>query len=239
MTLNPLLSPAWASAARHGLEALLNPFFVGFIVLMVILVRVLCREKSRLLRGIVVCLIIGTFGLSTAWLPCGAIHFLENKYTPVTRVDQNVHWVVVFGGGVYEASAPPVSEVLSGTSIKRLLEGVRLYRQLPDAKLILSGGGSRVINESVGTRMGELAAWFDIPAADRVLETDSVNTADEAVAIKQWVHDAPFYLVTSAIHMPRAMALCRRQGLNPIAAPCEYTHFWKNGRDDRAYIPNI
>ena len=29
--------------------------------------------------------------------------------------------------------------------------------------------------------MGELAAWFDIPAADRVLETDSVNTADEAI----------------------------------------------------------
>ncbi len=50
----------------------------------------------------------------------------------------------------------------------------------------------------------------------------------------------PFYLVTSAMHMPRAKALFEKQGLHPIAAPAYYATvkgrsypFWQH------CLPNI
>ncbi len=69
--------------------------------------------------------------------------------------------------------------------------------------------------------MATMATWFSIPREHIILEANSINTVDEAAAIKQWVHQDPFYLVTSPIHMPRSMGLCRKQGLNPVAAPTE------------------
>ena len=236
-----IVSPPWVAVVRHCLETLLSPFFIGFVLFLVILLWVFLWGNSWFLRVIALILIMGSLLVSTGWLPRWMIETLENKHTQVMQADPSVHWVVVFGGGVYENTLLPASEALSGTSIKRLLEGIRVYRQLPDATLILSGGGAHGVRASVGARMGDLAAVFALPELEKhvVLETESINTADEAVAIKQWVHDAPFYLVTSARHMPRAMALCRRQGLNPIPAPCDYTYAWKNGREERLYLPNI
>jgi len=98
-----------------------------------------------------------------------------------------------------------------------------VYRQLPEAKMILSGGSRRGLQYADSVRFNELADLFHVPASDRVLERDSLNTADEARLTKAWLKNEPFYLVTSAIHMPRSMALFEHQGLHPIAAPCDYT----------------
>ncbi|WP_332460238.1 YdcF family protein [Legionella clemsonensis] len=87
-------------------------------------------------------------------------------------------------------------------------------------------------------RLAELASWFSIPKSKIVLETTSINTADQAKAIKQFVKNEPFYLVTSAIHMRRSMALCLAQGLHPVAAPTDYTFFWNDERIGKIYLPN-
>ena len=61
---------------------------------------------------------------------------------------------------------------------------------------------------------------------DIILEIESRDTKDEARLIKPLVEDAPFVLVTSASHMPRAMALFRKAGMSPIAVPTD--HLIKN-----------
>ena len=43
-----------------------------------------------------------------------------------------------------------------------------------------------------------------------------------ALVLPPLVGSAPFLLVTSAAHMRRAMGLCRKLGLNPIAAPADF-----------------
>ena len=83
-----------------------------------------------------------------------------------------------------------------------------------------------------------LASWQAIPADKVELEINSSNTAEQAVAIKKMLNNEPFYLVTSAIHMPRAMTLCEQQGLHPIAAPTDYVVYWKDAPWKTLYFPN-
>jgi len=215
-----------ASQLRYITEFLLNPLFIGFVVA-VILIACLFRQaadtKSIAFGFTILCL--GVVVLSTSFLPRWMSLKLENQYARVTQADPKVHWVVVLGGGVSGIKAMPASDALSSASLRRFLEGLRVYRKLPEAKLILSGGSRRGMQYADSVRFDELAEMFDVPAADRVLEGDSINTADEARLMKPWLKSEPFYLVTSATHMPRSMALFEHQGLHPIAAPCDYTGF--------------
>lgn len=131
----------------------------------------------------------------------------------------------------------PPQSLLYAASVKRVLEGLRLWRQTPGANLLLSGGGYGQ-ETAEAFRMRKLALLYPIDSSRLQIETGSLNTADQAKAIKTWVGDKPFYLVTSAIHMPRAMALCQAQGLHPIAAPTDFTLYWGDERWQKTFIPN-
>jgi uncharacterized SAM-binding protein YcdF (DUF218 family) len=71
--------------------------------------------------------------------------------------------------------------------------------------------------------MARVATILKIDRNDIILETSSQDTKDEALKIKKVVGSDRFVMVTSASHMPRAMALFQKQGMNPIPAP---TDFW-------------
>jgi uncharacterized SAM-binding protein YcdF (DUF218 family) len=57
---------------------------------------------------------------------------------------------------------------------------------------------------------------------DMVRENRSMDTADQAKMIAHTVGRDRLILVTSAIHMPRAIALFRKFGLDPVPAPTNY-----------------
>jgi uncharacterized SAM-binding protein YcdF (DUF218 family) len=54
------------------------------------------------------------------------------------------------------------------------------------------------------------------------IENQSSNTFESAVHLKDRIKDSEFILVTSAGHMPRALAAFRQMGMNPIPAPTDY-----------------
>jgi uncharacterized SAM-binding protein YcdF (DUF218 family) len=55
-----------------------------------------------------------------------------------------------------------------------------------------------------------------------LLVTGPKDTEEEAAAIARIVGKEPFLLVTSAVHMPRAVGLFKRHGANPIPSPADY-----------------
>lgn len=72
---------------------------------------------------------------------------------------------------------------------------------------------------------------------DAVIENKSLDTADQARLISRIVGRDRFMLVTSAIHMPRSMALFRKSGLNPIPAPTNYIVVKQSRVHPRAFFP--
>lgn len=205
-------------------ETLTNPFVLCLFIFALSLLGLLVYGDSIKVRAGFLLVFVGLIVISTEWLPMAMMNYFERQYPMVTAVDPNIQLIVVLGGGMMVDDDAPANVALSGASIRRLLEGVRLYRMLPGSKLLLSGGGATDSSPSVADRMGRLTEWFAIPASDRVLSTTPLNTQEEAIRMKQLVRREPFYLVTSPLHMPRAMALFQKQGLHPVAAPCGYTY---------------
>lgn len=152
---------------------------------------------------------------------------LESPHTPVQEASmiRKIKWVVVLGGGSREKASLTPEDRLDDPSLKRLLEGLRLCRHLPTARLIVSGGNSRG-KTPVARIMREVALQFGLPPSRLVLEESSWDTLDEARILKKQLGPDPFYLVTSAGHMTRSMALFRKEGTHPIAAPTDFQAVW-------------
>jgi uncharacterized SAM-binding protein YcdF (DUF218 family) len=169
-------------------------------------------------------LILFGYGLSTKWL----LSPLERQYPPILNAasatpkeSPPVKWVIVLGGGGSYSSKLPSPSQLSNASLMRLLEGIRLHRQIPGSKLIVSEGNI-FGSGPVADIMGKVAEDFGVKKEDLVLESQSQDTESQAVLILPIVGTEPFFLVTSAYHMPRSMALFRKLGMNPIAAPTDF-----------------
>jgi uncharacterized SAM-binding protein YcdF (DUF218 family) len=124
----------------------------------------------------------------------------------------------VLGHGHVSTEELPVTSQLSSTGVVRLAEGIRIYRLNPGSKLILTGFPGRD-PVSYTEIIKELALGLGVPAEDILTFSGPKNTAEEAQLLAAQFADASLVLVTSAAHMPRAMALFHGAGLHPIPAP--------------------
>ncbi|MBX9693312.1 MAG: YdcF family protein, partial [Cyanobacteria bacterium] len=161
---------------RHFFEALLNPYFIILVILGFLIAGLLHGQRNK---GFVALLLWGIlFFLSTGWVAEGLTNVLEKKYPVVATANPSIKWVVILSGGQAIATTLPASMLISGSSLKRLIEGVRLFRQLPKAKLVLSGGGYNG-NLPEADNLALIADWFAIDRNKMILESRSENTASE------------------------------------------------------------
>jgi len=137
--------------------------------------------------------------------------------------------VVVLGGGnqTIQARGGSLNQV-SWTAALRLLEGARLYRLLDHPTVIVSGGiterepGAR----SEGDAMRNAIIELGVPADNVMVEAESKTTHDEAREIARMLAGRPkqpIVIVTSPTHLPRALAVFRAAGLDPIPSAAPYT----------------
>ncbi len=107
------------------------------------------------------------------------------------------------------------------------MEGLRIWKGIPNSKLILSGGAVPGRKASSGA-MAMLPMQLGVPRESLILETEAADTIDEATLFLKTVGtDKPFALVTSAAHMARSVAIFKNLGMKPIACPCAFrTKLW-------------
>ena len=143
---------------------------------------------------------------------------IEDTY-PTWRGGEKVQYVVVLGGGYTWNPAWAPSSNLINNSLPRLAEGIRLWHENPGSKLIFTGAAAKTNPVSTALAGARVAESLGVPASDIIVLDRPKDTEEEAQAVKQAIGDAPFLLVTSASHLPRAMIFFRNAGLNPLPAP--------------------
>lgn len=203
------------------------PLCLAVLVAGVLLMR--RPRRARLGRrlvaaGVIALLLFGNKFVSTLLLAP-----LETRYAAIPEVRADAvpadlaacRFVVVLGSGNGNTPGLSASNELSVSALARITEAVRLLRVLPLARLVVSGpaDGKYLAHAVV---LARAAASLGV-APDRFIYIDQArDTEDESLAVKKIVGDAPFALVTSAWHLPRAMALFRHAGLTPLPCPTDF-----------------
>lgn len=145
---------------------------------------------------------------------------IEEAYPKWDGVAHGLAYVVVMGASQSDAPRLPLTNRPNTAAVYRLLEGIAVYRANPGSKLILSGGpGTR---EPHAVLMAQVATRLGVPFSDIRLQTESLDTEQEAALIAPMVMNRPFAVVTSAAHMPRTILSFDKVGLHPLPIP---THF--------------
>lgn len=143
---------------------------------------------------------------------------IEQRY-PTLKTSPPVDYIVVLGGGyTWNPDWAPSSNLVSN-SLPRVTEGVRLWLANPGAKLIFTGAAAVTNPVSTAEADARVAESLGVPRTSIITLDTPRDTEEEAAAVAQAIGHAPFILVTSASHLPRAMVFFRQQGLNPIPAP--------------------
>lgn len=204
--------------------ALVLPLSLSLLLWLMGLALLWRRPWGRLGKGLMV---LGLLILLAASLPLtGGLLIqpleqdLQGPAQPAALAQQGVEYIVVLGGGM-RPGREPLAERLSTSSLRRLLEGVRLWQGLPGVRLVLSEGGIDP-EMSCAEAMARLAQGMGVPRAAMLLEEKSWDTEDQARNLAPLLAGRSFALVTSAYHMRRAMWLFGQQGMQPIPAPVDF-----------------
>ena len=202
------------------------PFSLALCVAGLALLWFTRRQKAgKLLTTVgVVLLTLSSYGFVSDLL----IGRLERQNSPLilsTQADLKtqppIKWIVVLGGGNLSDTRRPGKSYLTAASLFRVVEGIRIYRESPGARLIVSGGPTNNAIPEAET-MAQVAESLGVPKQDVVLDPVSKDTEAQAHRIQEMVNGEQFILVSSAYHLPRALSLFRSLGLNPLAAPVDY-----------------
>ena len=153
-----------------------------------------------------------------------AIATLEHQYPAQPINAMPTADVAIVLGGAVSQPAPPRIEADFNKSFDRVFQAVRLYHADRIKTVLVAGGnipwGPDVIPEAELIR-SFLVDWGNVPAEAISITTHSRNTYENALEIKQLWDTEPFgsaFLITSAAHMPRAMAVFQNAGLPVLAA---------------------
>jgi uncharacterized SAM-binding protein YcdF (DUF218 family) len=131
--------------------------------------------------------------------------------------------VVLSGGMRRDAKDAGDFGVLNIASLQRTLTGAELARRIPGAELVLAGGARIGSGTDIaqGVVMANVAQQLGVPAAAIRTETTSTTTWENATNVRALQPALPsrIWLVTSALHMPRALIAFRAAGFEPCAYP--------------------
>ena len=163
-------------------------------------------------------------GASTVYLvfASGPVAFellstLERRYPIVSEpVDRDIDTVVVLAAYAERNWKYAPEGRINRASGLRLFEAVRLYHQLKNARVVISG------REVVPEIMRDVLVKHGVPPSRIVVDSASGSTYESGVNLRAIVGDKRFLLVTSAGHMPRAMAVMTKQQLNAVPVPTDF-----------------
>jgi uncharacterized SAM-binding protein YcdF (DUF218 family) len=207
----------------------LLPLFIyplGFASLMLVGALLTLWKRPRLSALLVLLALLAILLPGNTWLSNQLVKSLEWRYLPSSELP-NADAIVVLGGAT-RPQDPPRPWVDLTEEGDRVIHGAQLYIQ-GKAPLVIMSGGRIDWRENQGASesadMAKIAEAFGVPSSAILQDPTSLNTHENAVNVRQILQDRGIdriLLVTSAMHMPRSIAIFRKQNINAIPAPTSF-----------------
>lgn len=205
---------------------LLSPLTLALLV--AVMLAVAWRWLPRTIRYAGIFLEVALLALMTPLCANLLVHAIEEHVSPAISCRRPLPTTIVLLSGGVDRPARSVTDysALTLTSIRRLMGAIILWRTQPSSELVIAGGDVHGVAESAV--LASLAEQMGVPAKAIRAERHSLTTWQNATYL---AHETPrlpshIWLVSSALHLPRALTAFRAAGFR--ACP------WSSGS---LYIP--
>ncbi|MGQ0811783.1 MAG: YdcF family protein [Nitrospiraceae bacterium] len=221
------LTPFWFGIYKLSKYALYPLSWVLFLLGLLTLLALLpmSPDRHRWIRRLSVVSLLALYVIASPLTSKLIVTPLEAWHPPFNKTtSQRFDAIVVLGSGAYSHGTLRPEDELSNASRERTTCGVDLLLQGFAPKLVLSGGDATVFGSgpTESLHMKRWARKLGAPEEAVFTESRSRTTYENAIETQRMLGNASVLLVTSASHEPRAVALFRKQGLQPTPAPCGY-----------------
>lgn len=198
------------------------------------------RGHKLLARSCAIISLLLMFCLSLYPVSGALLYHWEKQYNGLHTLPPDTQMIVVLGCLHYQDENQPItSQVLPCGAIK-VAEAVRLWRQQPQVKVLLSGGDNEGSGVQHADMLAKLAISLGVPESRIIRSYQLKDTAEEAANIARLYPNTNVTLITQASHMPRAMLLFAMNGLHPTAAPTYYqVKNWHADYTWQSFIPRL
>lgn len=191
-----------------------------------VLLLILRRRRAGIFLSTASILLLAASG----WSPVGALALapLENRY-PVPELTTPPTGIIMLGGAVdIHLSADRDTTALNDAG-ERLTETAALAQRFPSARIFFSGGMGHLSHDTQEPSESAVARGLflkiGIPGERISMEEKSRTTCENAVESAKALAPKPgetWLLVTSAWHMPRAVACFRSSGFPVVPYPVDF-----------------
>jgi uncharacterized SAM-binding protein YcdF (DUF218 family) len=203
---------------------------IAWLGLLVLAALALQRRFPRASQRLLLCTL--ALGLLLGWtpIPNALLHPLETRYAAVAPQDDLSAYtgVVVLGGALDAAYLWQIpGQALLNSAAERMTAVLPLLHRNPKLLVLFTGGEGDLWGQGLSEAERARRFFVDqgIPEPQLLLESASRTTFENAVLSKQLAGLDPqqrWLLLTSAWHMPRAMASFEAQGWRVTAYPVDY-----------------
>ncbi|MDD5247412.1 MAG: YdcF family protein [Rhodocyclaceae bacterium] len=183
----------------------------------------LARRHPRLGRGIACVALLGLLALSLPPVADALMNSLEQRPPIMAQQLARAQAIVILGGDGYDAAPEYGGDTVGRRTLERLRYGV--YLQKRSGLPILVTGGAPFGGRPGGDSMKE-ALERDFGGKVKWVEDASRDTAENAAYSARLLKAdgiSRIALVSHGWHLPRAIELFERQGLEVFPAPTGYT----------------
>lgn len=202
---------------------------LSLLSMTVLIAALLALFWSRLPRGLCYLGLAVEVALLLLMAPLGAnvlVRVLESQVPPPQSCKAPTPDVIVVLSAGFDRAPGSADDfsALGEWSLRRLFAGVALSRRTSGARLVVAGGGPYKVAESAV--LARLAQQLGLPVTAIRTEPRSQTTWENAQYLAAMSPPLPkrIWLVSSALHLPRALVAFRAAGFEPCAYASDYRY---------------
>ena len=160
---------------------------------------------------------------------------LENRFAYDPEIADAPDGILLLTGPIDTQLSRARGELALSDGAERYVAFVELMRRYPEARGIITGGNASLTRESEGEAFygRKLLQKLGFDVGRVTFETKARNTYENVLLSREIAgKDDPgrWVVVTSAFHMPRAIAVMRAQGWDAIPYPVDFRTEGERGR---------